>query len=254
MKHYFVFLKKELMEYARTYKLLILLAVFTIFGMTNPLIAKLTPDLLANFMPGGMTITIPEPTALDSWAQFFKNTQQMGLIVLLLVFSGVLAGEISKGTLINLLTKGLMRQAVIVAKYGAMLLVWSISVGLSAFLTWVYTAYLFPGDGVSQLVFAVFCMWLFGAFLLAVLLAASTVAGGNYGGLLLTGLAVVALLTLNIVPGALKYNPVSLASRSMELAANAIDKSVLYPAVAVTIPAALGLIGIAVLVFRRKQI
>src|SRR5690554_784774 len=162
MKHYFVFLKKELMEYARTYKLLILLAVFTIFGMTNPLIAKLTPDLLANFMPGGMTITIPEPTALDSWAQFFKNTQQMGLIVLLLVFSSVLAGEISKGTLINLLTKGLMRQAVIVAKYGAMLLVWSISVGLSAFLTWVYTAYLFPGDGVSQLVFAVFCMWLFG--------------------------------------------------------------------------------------------
>ena len=119
MNHFFVFLKKELLEYARTYKLLILLTVFIIFGITNPLIAKLTPDLLANFMPEGMTVTIPEPTALDSWAQFFKNTQQMGLIVLLLVFSGVLANEISKGTLISLLRT--VPAAVIAAKYGAML-------------------------------------------------------------------------------------------------------------------------------------
>ena len=139
MNHYLVFLKKELVEHARTYKLLIMLVVFTIFGITNPLIAKLTPELLASFMPEGMSMTIPEPTALDSWAQFFKNTQQMGMIVLVLVFSGVLSSEISRGTLINLLTKGLSRQAVILAKYSAMLLVWSLSILLSAALTWVYT-------------------------------------------------------------------------------------------------------------------
>ncbi|HKM42875.1 MAG TPA: ABC transporter permease subunit, partial [Limnochordia bacterium] len=248
------FLKKELIEYARTYKLLIMLTVFMIFGITNPLIAKLTPELLTSFMPEGMLVTIPEPTALDSWAQFFKNTQQMGMIVLVLVFSGVLSNELSRGTLINLLTKGLPREAVILSKYLAMLLVWTVSVLLSSLLTLVYTLYLFPGDQVHNLVFAVFCMWLFGAFLLAVLLSSATLVSGNYGSLLLTGLAAVVLLILNIIPGAAKFNPISLATRNMELAANAIEASALYTAVGITGLAALGLLTLAVLVFRKKRL
>ena len=256
MNHYLVFLKKELVEHARTYKLLIMLVVFTIFGITNPLIAKLTPELLASFMPEGMSMTIPEPTTLDSWAQFFKNTQQMGMIVLVLVFSGVLSSEISRGTLINLLTKGLSRQAVILAKYSAMLLVWSLSILLSAALTWVYTMYLFPKDhlGVGYLLFAISCMWLFGAFLLALLLSSATLVQGNYGSLLLTGLMVVLLMALNIIPSIKEYNPVSVASKTMELAAGKIDPSSVYTAVEITAVASLGLIALAVIVFRKKRL
>ncbi len=254
MNDYLVFLKKELIEYARTYKLLILLIVFIIFGLTNPLIAKLTPELLASFMPEGMLVAIPEPTALDSWAQFFKNTQQMGIIVLVLVFSGVLSNELSRGTLINLLTKGLSREAVIIGKFLAMLLVWSLSVLLSSLLTLVYTIYLFPGDQVQNLVLAVFCMWLFGAFLLAVLLGSATLVSGNYGSLLLTGLTVVVLLILNITPGATRFNPISLANRNMELVSNTIEASALSAAIGVTGLAILGLITLAVYVFRRKRL
>ena len=254
MNDYLVFLKKELIEYARTYKLLILLIVFIIFGITNPLIAKLTPELLASFMPEGMLVAIPEPTALDSWAQFFKNTQQMGIIVLVLVFSGVLSNELSRGTLINLLTKGLSREAVIIGKFLAMLSVWSLSVLLSSLLTLVYTIYLFPGDQVQNLVLAVFCMWLFGAFLLAVLLGSATLVSGNYGSLLLTGLTVVVLLILNIIPGATRFNPISLANRNMELVSNTTEASALFAAIGVTGLAILGLITLTVYVFRRKRL
>ena len=254
MNDYLVFLKKELIEYARTYKLLILLIVFIIFGITNPLIAKLTPELLASFMPEGMLVAIPEPTALDSWAQFFKNTQQMGIIVLVLVFSGVLSNELSRGTLINLLTKGLSREAVIIGKFLAMLSVWSLSVLLSSLLTLVYTIYLFPGDQVQNLVLAVFCMWLFGAFLLAVLLGSATLVSGNYGSLLLTGLTVVVLLILNIIPGATRFNPISLATRNMELVSNTTEASALFAAIGVTGLAILGLITLTVYVFRRKRL
>ena len=254
MNHYWVFLKKELLEYIRTYKLLILLTVFVIFGITNPLIARLTPELLTSFVPEGMSITIPEPTALDSWAQFFKNTQQMGMIVLVLVFSGVLSGELSRGTLINLLTKGLAREAVILGKYSAMLLVWSVSILLSSLLTFVYTIYLFPGDQVQNLVFAVFWLWLFGAFLLAILLASATLVNGSYGSLLLTGLMIVLLLLLNMITGAQKYNPLSLVTRSMELATNTVGPSALYLATGVTSLAILGLLTLAVLVFRKKRL
>jgi ABC-2 type transport system permease protein len=106
VNHFHVFFKKELRESVRTHRLLIILTIFFMFGVMNPLTAKLTPDLLAKFLPEGMIIELPVPSSLDSWAQFFKNVTQMGLIVVLLVFSGILANEITQGTLINLLTKG----------------------------------------------------------------------------------------------------------------------------------------------------
>lgn len=254
MSHFLVFVKKELVEYVRTYKLLILLVVFIIFGIMNPLVAKLTPELLTSFMPEGMFVTIPEPTALDSWAQFFKNTQQMGLIVLLLVFSGVLGTELTKGTLINLLTKGLSRQAVVLAKYTAMVLVWTLSVVVSAMLTWIYTVYLFPDGPMGYLFVAIFCMWLFGVFLLVLLLASATMVRGNYGGLLLTGLALVILMVVNIFPEAHTFNPLSLGAKNMSLVSGTVDPSSLYAAMVVSTLAICGLLFLSVLVFQKKEL
>ena len=96
MKGYIAFLKKEWLEQLRTYRLFILIIVFFIFGMMNPLTAKLTPLLLENFAVEGMKITMPDPTAMDSYMQFFKNNTSMGLIALILVFSGILSSELSK--------------------------------------------------------------------------------------------------------------------------------------------------------------
>src|SRR5690554_2518719 len=126
MRHYIAFLKKEMLESIRTYKLFIMVIVFSLFGVMNPLAAKLTPYLIETLIPEGNMINIPEPTALDSWAQFFKNINQMGLIVTLLIFSGILVNELSKGTLINMLTKGLSRKAVILSKYSSMVIIWTL--------------------------------------------------------------------------------------------------------------------------------
>jgi len=75
--------------------------IFIIFGITNPLIAKLMPEIVGSLVTDGVVITLPEPTAYDAWAQFFKNATQMGLFVMVILFSGVLSSELSKGTLIN---------------------------------------------------------------------------------------------------------------------------------------------------------
>jgi len=63
------------------------------------------PEIVGSLVTDGVVITLPEPTAYDAWAQFFKNATQMGLFVMVILFSGVLSSELSKGTLINLLTK-----------------------------------------------------------------------------------------------------------------------------------------------------
>ncbi|MCU7200933.1 hypothetical protein [Turicibacter sanguinis] len=68
MRGYLAFVKKELLEQVRTYKLLILFLVFFIFGMLSPLMAKLMPEILRQMPMDGITITIPDPTAIDSYS------------------------------------------------------------------------------------------------------------------------------------------------------------------------------------------
>ena len=231
MTHYIAFLKKEIVESIRTYKLFIMLVVFLMFGIMNPLVAKLTPYIIETLIPDGVSIVIPEPSALDSWTQFFKNITQMGLIVMVVVFNGILVTEVSKGTLINMLTKGLSRKAVILSKYTCMALIWTTSILASFLVTWGYTVYLFPTDKVNNLFFSVFCLWLFGLALLSLLMFASTLINSNYGSLLLVGVTVVAGMLLNLIPNFHKYNPLSLSTKNMELLTNTVSPSSLSASV-----------------------
>jgi ABC-2 type transport system permease protein len=208
----FVFLKKEFLEQTRSMKALILISVLLLFGMTSPLLAKLMPEIVSRFPMQGLIITIPEPTAPDAYAQFFKNVSQMGVIVLLLVFSGTLSQELSKGTLTMLLAKGLSRPAVIVSKFIAAVCLWTFGYALAAAVDYGYTVYLFGSFELPGLFFSLFCLWLFGAFLLAVLILASTVSSGSYGGLLLTAAVLGIFMIANAFPQLKPWNPLTLAS------------------------------------------
>lgn len=254
MNHLLVFFKKELRECHRTYKLFILVAAFFILGMMSPLTAKLAPELLPRLLPEGVSLELPQPSSLDSWAQFFKNIKQMGLVVVVLVFSGSLAGEISQGTLINLVTKGLSRQAVICAKYGAMLALWTVSIAAAFVVTWGYTIYLFPDDKSHNLFLAVFCLWLFGAFLLAQLLFSAALVSSSYGSLILTGGALVFLTILQIFPRLRPWNPLLLAAQNIELVANALEPQALGRAAGTAVFAACLLLTAAVALFRKRQL
>jgi len=254
MKGYMAFLKKEFFEYTKTYKLFIMLMVFAVFGITNPLIAKLIPEILGSLITDGVIITLPEPTAYDAWTQFFKNATQMGLIVMVILFSGVLSSELSKGTLINLLTKGLSRTAVILSKFTCMALVWTMSIALCFVLTYGYTVYLFPKDETTNLLFSVFCLWLFGLFLLAALLFSAALTRSNYGCLLIICFIVVICMIMNIIPALHRYNPISLSTNNMGLIMNSIEVSSLYGTIMISCLLSLIFVSLSVVVFQKKQL
>lgn len=254
MKAYKAFVKKEIVEGIRTYKSFIILIVFLLFGIMNPLIAKLTPYIMENLVPEGLGVPVLEPTAFDSWAQFYKNITQMGLLVTIVVFGGILATELSRGTLINVLSKGLSRKTVILAKYTSMALTWTLCYGASFGVTWGYTVYLFPTDQVKNLVFSVFCLWLFGLFLLALLMLASTMSNTNYGNLIILGVVVVISMLLNMIGWVQKYNPISLAGKNMELVVSEIGPKDLFFAVATTMVLTVSALALSVALFRKKQL
>ncbi len=220
MRGFAAFTKKELLESVRTYKLFILLAVFLLFGMMNPLFAKLMPKIVEAALPKGMEMSLAEPTAIDSWSQFYKNIPQMGLLVLVILFSPMLSGEFSKGTLINILTKGLPRKTVIVSKYLFSSLLWSASYWLCYGITFLYTSLLWTQESVSHIFPAALFLWAFGLLLLAVLIFAGVLCKSSYGCLLFTGGFVAVLFLLDLIPKVKKINPIKLASDNLMLLTN----------------------------------
>ena len=252
MRGYLAFTKKEVLESLRTYKLLIMVIIFMFFGVLGPLMAKLTPKLLESLMTEGIQFIMPEPTALDSWAQFFKNVSQMGFLVIAIMFSGMMANEFNRGTFINILTKGLPRRTVILSKFTVASIIWTFSYMICFSLSYVYTAYFWRGDGVSNLLFSVLCLWLFGLLFMAEILLGGVIFKSIYGCLMYTGGFIVTLFILNIAPKIQPYNPLTLASKNMALLTGDTLPNDLWASIIVSIALVILSMVMAIVVFNQK--
>lgn len=255
MRAYHAFLKKELIESVRTYKLVIMLSVFAFLGILNVVAAKFLPALMENLLTEGIQITLPEPSAVDAWTQFYKNVTQMGFILLVILFSGMFAREFSQGTLTNMLTKGLSRNTVLLSKFSASALIWSASYWLSFAVTYIYTLVYWDETGVlSTLALSAVGPWLFGLLLLATLKLGGILTKTSAGSMLVVAALVVLLFVINIIPAMQAYSPVWLVSHNMEMVAGgvSVSKSFLPSAVCLALTA-LFLLGAAAL-FRKRQI
>ena len=133
MKPLLAFMKKEYLEAARTGKLMILMLLFVLFGIMNPAIAKLTPWLMEmmsdTIAESGLIVTDIQVDAMTSWTQFFKNIP-MALIAFVLIFSDIFTREYRSGTLLLILTKGLSRYKVVLAKALILLSLWTFGYGI----------------------------------------------------------------------------------------------------------------------------
>ncbi|MGX7131311.1 ABC transporter permease [Enterococcus songbeiensis] len=214
MKKCYFFTKKELLESWRTKRVLLLVIIFLIFGLMNPLLAKLTPEIMKSAF-GSTLVTIPEPTSLDSWTQFYKNITQMGIYLVAVLFSGSVSREVASGSLVNLVTKGLDRWQIILSKYLVMLVQWIGALLLCFSVTAGYTHYYFPDNQSPHIFAGFFPLLLFGCFFVAVILFGSTLAKSSYEGLLFTIIVTALLYLLQLFDRFKAYNPISLISENM---------------------------------------
>ncbi len=254
MRVYISFIKKELTENIRTYKLFIMLVVFLLFGIMGPVVAKLMPDIIKAASPTGMTINIKSPTAIDSWTQFFKNVGQMGLLVLVIVFSGIMANELSKDTLINLLTKGLKRSTVVFSKLTVAVIIWTLSYIICLIVSYFYTAYFWKMNGMHNVFLTFFSLWLYGILLISLVILGGILFKNIYGSILLTGAAVVLMMLLDIVPKLQKFNPVTLASDNMALLTAQKSVEDFMPAIIICTALIIIFTALSVMVFNKKQV
>ncbi|NGZ77087.1 ABC transporter permease subunit [Saccharibacillus alkalitolerans] len=217
MRQLTAFMRKEWLESVRTGKVTILLLLFIGFGILNPAIAKLTPRLLTlmseSLSETGLSVSAVKVDALTSWAQFYKNAP-LGLIVFLLVFSGTLTNEYLKGTLINLVTKGLRRWKIIASKGIVLAAFWTAGYWLCYVVTYGYNAYFWDNGAAAHLFFSAFCFYALGIWLISLILAMSAFFGSGSGVMLGVGGSFLIVYLLGLLPRIAEYLPAYLLNAS----------------------------------------
>lgn len=256
MSTWIAFWKKEWMELVRGGKLLILLLISTLFGVMNPAIAKLTPWLMESMADSlqdtGLQVTAVTVDAMTSWAQFYKN-MPMALIVVVLFLGGMFTQEYQRGTLVLVLTKGFPRRKVYTVKTMIALLMWTICFWISFGITWFYNSYYWDNGIVSHILPAAALFWLFGIWVLLLVVFFSALFSETSGVLAGTGAILVLSYVAAIFPKVQDFLPVKLLGvQELLLESTAVGDYGQAVLVTVLMSAAAAIAGM--LLFEKKRI
>jgi len=256
MKQFIAFTKKEFMELSRTGKMFLLTILFILFGIMNPAVAKLTPWLMKTMSRSlsdtGLAIAEIRVDAMSSWAQFYKNIP-IALIVFLLMFSGILTAEYQKGTLVNMVTKGMDRRKILASKLTVMMLLWTGGYWICYGITYIYNAWFWDNRIASHLFFSAFCFYLIGVWMISLLLFWSALFYNNSAVLLMTGGSFFLVYFIGFIQKVKKFLPVKLLDSADLLAGTGKISEYLYAAFILVI-LIIGNIAAAAVWFNKKNL
>lgn len=246
-------LRKELLEQWRTLRLPIVAVVFLLVGLTSPLLARFTPEILKAVAGDQLPIVLPPPTAADAVAQLQKNLGQFGGLIAVLLAMGTVAVEKERGTAAMLLSKPAGRGAFLAAKLVAIGLTLGIAVAIAAAGSWFYTFVLFEPLPLAGAAASAGLDWLMLFAWAAITFLGSTLTRSS---LAAAGLGIVAFVVVGIagaIPPLAPFVPTGLGGPAHALALGAPAGDVVTPLVAtvVLIGAAAGLAWLA---FRREEL
>ncbi len=246
-------IKKEWMEQLRTRKFLIALIVLTLFGMTSPLLARFTPQMMS-MIPGAEAFAglIPEPTINDAVAQYLKNLTQFGILLALLFGMGAIAVEKEKGTAALVLSKPISRTSFILGKFAVLGLTFLLAVALAAIGGYYYTHVLFGALDLTNWLALNGLLYLYILLYTTITLFFSTLTrtqyvaiGGAFGSLIVFGI-------LSSIPGWASYLPDGLIQNaSLLITRNPISS---WMSLWVTLGIIATTLTLACLVFRKQEL
>jgi ABC-2 type transport system permease protein len=246
--------RKEMMEQWRSYRFLVVLAVLAAFGLSSPLLAKFTPEMLKAIpgVPAELLSAIPAPTVADAITQYIKNMSQFGILLALLMAMGMVVQEKERGTAAFFLTRPVSRETFVLAKFAALTVTFIASLALAAVGCWYYTYVLFeplawgPFLVLNGLMLTVFLVYM------ALALLSSTIARTQG---VAVGLAFVALLVIGGVgalPSIGEYFPGRLFSWGATLMLGGTGTA--WPAFGISLGFIVLSLLAACILFRRQEI
>ncbi|MDZ7814774.1 MAG: ATP-binding cassette domain-containing protein [Planctomycetota bacterium] len=210
---------KEVSEFAATHKLLVAIVLFILIGLGSPLLAELTPMLVAQFgssTPGMEILMTEEPDTTDALIQFHKNFVLLPILVIL-VSMGTVSSEVRRDVAKMVLTKPVSRAAYVLGKFAAPSLIYVFCTVIAAACCYFYTITLFGsvwliGFAAMTGLFALYLIFYHALtlFLSSLLSSAAATAAVAFG--------VYALFSVvNMFPAAAAYTPGGLSALALQL-------------------------------------
>ncbi len=246
-------IKKEINEYIKTPKGLILAALFLFFALSSPILGRYMNEIIASVAPE-IIFDFPESTLRDAWLQVYKNMSSICIIVYLIVMTGSVSQEKNKGSILLVLTKRVSRFEFIVSKFLVGSLVYTVlfvgSMVVSAWYTNVlFGAFMYDGLWASLLLF-----WLMGLFFTAVAVLVSVIGKTPTTSALL-GFAIYAILQiLNISISLAVFNPAGASVIVNEIIKGTFENSDLWKPIMSSVVALIALFMGAQYIFKRQEI
>ena len=246
--------RKEMLEQGRTYRFLIVAAVFAAFGLASPLLAKFTPEMLKAIpgAPAELLAAIPAPTVADAITQYVKNMSQFGILLALLVTMGVVVQEKERGTAAFFLTRPVSRETFLLAKFASLAVTFIASLSIAAVGCGYYTYVLFeplawaPFLALNGLMLVIFLVYM------ALSLLGSTLARSQG---IAVGLAFIALVIIGLggsLPTIGDYFPGRLFSWGVTMMLGGAGTA--WPAFWISLGIIVMALVVACIVFRRQEI
>lgn len=187
-------LRKELLEQWRTYRILIVCAVLLFFGLSSPLLARYTPEILKSLpgVPPELANILPPATVADAVGQYLENIIQFGVILALLISMGAVIQEKERGTAAILLSKPVSRETFLLAKFISIDITFIFGLFLASIGAYYYAGLLFEWLSFPRFIAMNGLVYVYLTVYVALTVLASTMArsqvaaGGIAFGLLVT--------------------------------------------------------------------
>jgi len=208
-------IKKELKEQIKSYKLVIVVGVFMLFGLTTPLVFYFLPYLVGE----DIGIELPTFTAVEVLAEYASTLAEMGIVALILIGMGAIATERQRGTAAMTLCKPVGRGAFVIAKLVGLGATSLVGLALAGLACYGYTSFLFGEVSGSAFLALNLLLGLFFLTCLAVILLCSSLFKSQLAAGGLAFAVIIGQALVSMIPRIGNYTPGRLVSWGRDLVA-----------------------------------
>lgn len=190
-----VLVLKEIRQAWRSFRLPALFITLVFLAIMDPLSTRYMGELMEKFAQG-ITIIVPPPSPEQAVGSFIGDIVEIGLLVVVAITMGTVAGEKTSGVTTFVITKPASRRSYILAKLVVMAGGVALAIAAGTLVASLYTWTLMGAVPAGRVALAATSVGLYAEFILAATFAASMVAPGS---LAAGGLGFVALILAGII-------------------------------------------------------
>ena len=240
----------EWLRMIRTYRIIVLPALFVLAGFLGPALAKILPDLVGE-VGGGIEIILPEPTAYEGIVQYLGNVDQLGLVGIA-VFAAMSMTFDAKREVAVFLRSRAPIPAILTPRFVTTFALSAVSIIVGAAVALALTDILLGRPPIAEVMTGAGLYVVYAGFVIAMV---TLIAALTRSSLVVVIVAIVGIIisgAMSLIPVVGDWLPSRLPGATVELMNG--SAFVFWPAVGVTVALTAAFLTLATYLFDRREI